>query len=86
MAIELGVYKIPVKTVMPSTSGIAQSTGRPHDEMVPPQQVPLGRWGRTIDQSPAVLFLASPDADFIMGADLPVDGGVLAVFPTWPRA
>lgn len=81
MAMELSVHKIRVNSVTPSTSGIALATGRPHEEGGPPKHVPLGRWGRTSDQAQAVLFLASPNADFITGVDLPVDGGVLAVMP-----
>ena len=33
------------------------------------------------DQANAALFLASDQAEFITGADLPCDGGLLAVFP-----
>lgn len=85
MAMELAPHKIRVNSVTPSTSGIALATGKSHEETGPPKHVPLGRWGRTTDQAQAVLFLASPNADFITGADLPVDGGVLAVFPLAPR-
>ncbi len=81
MAMELAPHKIRVNSVTPSTSGVALATGRPHEEGGPPKHVPLGRWGRTCDQAQAVLFLVSPNADFITGVDLPVDGGVLAVFP-----
>jgi len=81
MALELAPHKIRVNSVTPSTSGIALSTGRPHQDDGPPKHVPLGRWGTTRDQAQAVLFLASPNADFITGVDLPTDGGVLAVFP-----
>ncbi len=84
MAMELAPHKIRVNTVTPSTSGVALATGRPHEEGGPPKHVPLGRWGRTSDQAQAVVFLASPNADFITGVDLPVDGGVLAVFPWGP--
>ena len=47
----------------------------------PSRGIPLGRWGRPEDQASAVLFLASDEASFITGADLPCDGGLLAVFP-----
>jgi glucose 1-dehydrogenase/3-oxoacyl-[acyl-carrier protein] reductase len=39
--------------------------------------VPLGRLGRADDVADACLFLASPAARWITGADLVVDGGVL---------
>lgn len=81
MAVELAPHYIRVNSVTPTMSGIGLATGRPHEEMGPPKHIPLGRWGRTSDQAEAVLFLASPKADFITGADLPVDGGTLAVQP-----
>ena len=39
---------------------------------------PLGRVGRTAEIADAVAFLASDRARFITGADLKIDGGVLA--------
>lgn len=41
-------------------------------------RIALGRPGRPDDIAPAVLFLASPDAAYITGAWLPVDGGTSA--------
>jgi NAD(P)-dependent dehydrogenase (short-subunit alcohol dehydrogenase family) len=41
-------------------------------------RTPLGRWGQTDDVSGAATFLAGPDAAFITGVTLPVDGGYLA--------
>ena len=81
MAIQLAPYRIRVNSVTPTETGTPVAGGRPRDEGPPPKFIPLGRWGRTIDQAQAVLFLASPNADFITGADLPVDGGMLAQFP-----
>lgn len=87
MANELAPHKIRVNSVTPTTSGLALATGRPHEEIGPPQFIPLGRWGRTEDQAQAVLFLLSSNADFITGIDLPVDGGLLSsgMFRPVPR-
>ena len=41
-------------------------------------RTPLGRWGDTDDVTGAAVFLAGPDAAFITGVTLPVDGGYLA--------
>lgn len=41
-------------------------------------RTPMGRWGEPADVAGAVAFLAGPDAAFITGAILPVDGGYLA--------
>jgi NAD(P)-dependent dehydrogenase (short-subunit alcohol dehydrogenase family) len=38
--------------------------------------VPLGRWGKPEEVARAVSFLASPDAAYITGAELPIDGGL----------
>ncbi|MFN0091608.1 MAG: SDR family NAD(P)-dependent oxidoreductase [Acidimicrobiales bacterium] len=48
--------------------------------------VPMARWGESSELAAAVSFLLSPDASFITGVALPVDGGVTAntgQFPTY---
>lgn len=42
------------------------------------QQIPLGRFGSPQEIVPGILFLASPEAAYVTGAVLPVDGGVSA--------
>jgi NAD(P)-dependent dehydrogenase (short-subunit alcohol dehydrogenase family) len=39
---------------------------------------PLGRLGKASEVAATVAFLASDDASFITGAEIPVDGGVTA--------
>jgi len=41
-------------------------------------RIPEGRWGRPEDIAGACVFLASPDADYLNGTILNVDGGWLA--------
>ncbi|MER6143550.1 SDR family oxidoreductase [Streptomyces sparsogenes] len=42
-------------------------------------RTPAGRWGRTEDLVGALLYLASPAADFVSGQVLYVDGGMTSV-------
>lgn len=42
-------------------------------------QVPLGRFGTSEEVASTVAFLASSDASFITGAEIPVDGGLAQV-------
>ena len=41
------------------------------------QNVPLGRFGKPEDIAAAVAFLASPEAAYITGQTLTVDGGMV---------
>jgi len=78
-ALELGRHAIRVNAVSPGV------IGREGLEQAWPEgvarwlkAVPLGRLGTPDDVADACLFLASPAARFITGANLYVDGGVLA--------
>ena len=42
------------------------------------RRIPLGRPGEPEDIASVVAFLASEDARFVTGANIPVDGGVSA--------
>jgi len=42
-------------------------------------RTPMGRWGDPADITGPVAFLAGPDAAFVTGVVLPVDGGYLAM-------
>jgi 3-oxoacyl-[acyl-carrier protein] reductase len=83
-AVELAPHGIRVNSVTPTQSGQPLGYGYQADVLErsgPARSIPLGRWGRPEDQASAALFLASDEAAFITGADLPCDGGLLAVFP-----
>jgi 2-dehydro-3-deoxy-D-gluconate 5-dehydrogenase len=41
-------------------------------------RIPAGRWGKPSDVGGTAVFLASPAADYLNGAVIPVDGGWLA--------
>jgi NAD(P)-dependent dehydrogenase (short-subunit alcohol dehydrogenase family) len=47
------------------------------------KMIPLGRFPRASDLAFAAVFLASDEASFITGADIPVDGGLRWKYPTW---
>ncbi len=42
---------------------------------------PLGREGEPLDIAKGIVFLSSIDAQFITGANLVIDGGVMFNFP-----
>lgn len=47
------------------------------------KMIPLGRFPRASDLGAVAVFLASDDAEFLTGVDIPVDGGLRFKYPTW---
>lgn len=47
------------------------------------KMIPLERFPRASDLAWAVVFLASDEAAFLTGVDIPVDGGLRHKYPTW---
>ncbi len=83
MAVQLAPYKIRVNSLTPNRSG--SPVGMDDDAAVGRAVKNLaGRLGTAEDQARAALFLVSDDSDFVYGANLIVDGGVMATadFPT----
>lgn len=82
-ALEYGPHGIRVNTVSP---GLIDRPGLADDWPEGVHRwmaaVPLGRLGTPEDVGDACVFLVSPMARWITGADIVVDGGVLAR-PTW---
>ncbi|MSP38508.1 MAG: SDR family oxidoreductase [Deltaproteobacteria bacterium] len=89
MGVELGKYHINVNSISPGftpnrLTSVNQYAGKPDDSsQTLPAGVnltvpPLGRNGDIEDYVGPVLFLASTWADYITGADIPVEGGRMA--------
>ena len=81
MAIELAAHNIQVNAIAPgwiATEMTAMARDNPDwsefNKMIL-ARTPAGRWGEADEIAGAAVFLASPAADFITGATLPVDGG-----------
>ena len=63
----------PCITETESRKNILEKPG--YKEWATQQMIPRGRWNQPEDLVGAVLFLASPFADMIVGHTLMVDGG-----------
>ena len=69
-----------VRVNIVSPGWIETSFGRDADEGFREsvaRSTPLGRWGRPEDVAAAVVYLASPDAAFVTGQSINVNGGVV---------
>lgn len=86
MALELGPEGILVNAVAPGstltrgTKALFYGDDGAYTENAASllSHIPLGRPGQTTEIAAAVLFLVSPDASYINGTVLPVDGGWIA--------
>lgn len=76
LAIQLAPYNIRVNSVTPNRVLTQAEPGAPARTTNVANLI--GRQGTPADIAGACVFLASTDADFITGIDLPVEGGVLA--------
>lgn len=85
MALELALDKITINAVLPGNI-VNDSLLALGDEYVEGAKacVPLGRIGNVEDVAAAVSFFASPEASFITGQTLTVDGG--QTIPESPQA
>ncbi|MBS0655440.1 MAG: SDR family oxidoreductase [Verrucomicrobia bacterium] len=75
-AVELAKYNINVNAVEPGTiiNESVEALGEEHvSNMV--RAVPLGRLGTCQDVAAAIMFLASPEASYITGQSIIIDGG-----------
>jgi NAD(P)-dependent dehydrogenase (short-subunit alcohol dehydrogenase family) len=79
-AVKLGPQSIRVNVVSPCTFVKAESAafygGQAELQALYAKITPLGRMGTAKEVAKAVAFLCGPDASFITGQDLTVDGGM----------
>ena len=81
-AVELAPHGINVNGVAPGTIGTAlthQVLDTPEKMARSTARIPCGRLGQPSDIAAAVAYLASPDADYLYGTIVNVDGGWLAI-------
>jgi 3-oxoacyl-[acyl-carrier protein] reductase len=79
MAFELAPLGIVVNAVSPGTIATTFSVGMLSDEARERrrQRIPLSRFGDASDVASVIAFLASPDAAYVTGAVVPIDGGLV---------
>lgn len=76
LALELAEHRVNVNVVSPGfiEVGLRPGVSVPYREKIK-QDIPWGRFGEPVEIAHAVGFLCSPEAEFITGSVLTVDGG-----------
>ena len=77
LALELAPYGIRVNSVVPGLIVTRPEHAEPTADARRAATVPLGRAGTPADLAGPTVFLASPDAAYMTGSTVVVDGGVL---------
>ncbi|PXY18207.1 SDR family NAD(P)-dependent oxidoreductase [Prauserella flavalba] len=81
LAAELAEHRIRINSVSPGVveSGLNRDTlSNQAIRTATVDNIPLGRLGEPDDIARVVAFLAGPEADFVTGADLVADGGMIS--------
>ncbi|WP_076999530.1 SDR family NAD(P)-dependent oxidoreductase [Variovorax sp. KK3] len=82
LAFELGPSGVTCNTISPGMTQTELTRALQDDpayEKFIRERVPLQRWGTPADIAPAAVYLASDAGAFVNGANLVIDGGVLAM-------
>jgi len=86
LSLELAAHRITVNAVAPGVIEVEKYSEIPwYNRDIESGKIPIGRVGFPGDVAPIVAFLASPDADFITGQIITVDGGSSARFFLWQK-
>ena len=80
IAVQLAPHNIRVNAIVPNKIG--SPVGREEFDASRPVQNMLKRAGRPDEAAKAILFLASEDSSFVIGENLFVDGGTMAMDQT----
>lgn len=81
LAMELGEHGVRVNAVNPTFTATGMTEDMLEDQALVQkflERIPLGRIGQPEDVADVIAFLASEDARFVTGVNLPVDGGLSA--------
>ena len=82
LALEMAPHGVTVNAIAPGYIGTASwnlSLGQVEDVLIP--QIPLGRKGTPEDCAKVIEFLATDLSDYLTGAVIPVDGGLVDLNP-----
>lgn len=88
MAFDLAPYGIIVNAVAPGTIETSFSVGSMPAEAIAERKrrIPLGRLGDPEEVASVIAMLASPDASYVTGAVIPIDGGLVTAGVRAPSA
>ncbi|HUQ94690.1 MAG TPA: SDR family NAD(P)-dependent oxidoreductase [Bryobacteraceae bacterium] len=78
LALELATEGVTVNGISPGPFGTEMNTPLMQNPELNAQfmaKIPLGRWGEVEEIGRLALYLCSPDAGFITGTDIVIDGG-----------